>query len=209
MAVLAAVEGGARSLAELVEETELSRATTHRLAVALEAHGLLRRDTEGRFLLGWRLVSLGRAATEGQALVTAAQPVLRELRDATGESAQLYVREGDQRICVASLESPHGLRTIVGVGAVLPVDKGSAGKALRGDVDISRRRFAESVAEREAGVASVSAPVHGVGGEVIAAIGVSGPVERTTRQPGRRYGTAVVAAATQLEAALGHDGARR
>ena len=64
VAVLTAVEGGARTLSGLVEATHLSRATTHRLAVALEAHGLLRRDDEGRFSLGLRLVGLGHAAAE-------------------------------------------------------------------------------------------------------------------------------------------------
>lgn len=204
--VLDAVEAGSRSLSEIVAVTGLSRATAHRLAVALEAHGLLRRDGEGRFLLGWRLVALGRAATEGQLLVEAAQPVLRELRDSTGESVQLYVRQGSRRICVASLQSPHGLRTIVGVGAELPLDRGSAGKVLMGDASNGRRRFAESVGEREAGVASVSAPIHGIGGEVIAAIGVSGPIERTSRQPGKRYGDAVAAAARAIEAALSLPG---
>jgi DNA-binding IclR family transcriptional regulator len=203
MAVLSAVEAGAGSLAELVAATGQSRATTHRLAVALESHGMLRRDASGRFVLGWRLVGLGRAAAEGQGLVSAAAPVLRRLRDATGESAQLYVPDGDHRICVASLESPHGLRTIVDVGAVLPIGVGSAGRVLLGELEGSRREWLESVGQREAGVASVSAPVHGPDGVVVAAIGVSGPIERTTRQPGRRYGDAVAAAATALEAAVG------
>ncbi|HEY9557413.1 MAG TPA: helix-turn-helix domain-containing protein, partial [Acidimicrobiales bacterium] len=59
MVVLAAVEVGPLSLAQLVDRTGLSRATAHRLAVALEAHGLVRRDEEGRFCLGLRLISLG------------------------------------------------------------------------------------------------------------------------------------------------------
>ncbi len=142
-------------------------------------------------MLGWRLVGLGRAAAEGQGLVSAAAPVLRQLRDATGESAQLYVPDGDHRICVASLESPHGLRTIVDVGAVLPIGVGSAGRVLLGELEGSRREWLESVGEREAGVASVSAPVHGPDGAVVAAIGVSGPIERhhpPARTPLRRRG---------------------
>jgi DNA-binding IclR family transcriptional regulator len=58
------------------------------------------------------------------------------------------------------------------------------------------------VGEREPGVASVSAPVRDAEGRLVAAVSVSGPVERTTRQPGRRYASAVVRAARQIERAL-------
>src|SRR5512141_767899 len=105
--VLAAVEEAPRSLGDLVATTGFSRATAHRLAVALEVHGLVRRDDEGRFALGVRLVALGREAAEAIPLATAAGPALEELRKATGESVQLYVREGDRRVCIAALESPH------------------------------------------------------------------------------------------------------
>ena len=197
--VLGALEAGPRSLGELVEATGFSRATTHRLAVALEVHGLVRRDEDGRFALGVRLVALGRAAAEALPLSSAAQPALRALRDATGESVQLYVREGDRRVCVAALESPHGLRTIVPMGASLPLDAGSAGRVLSEGTD----GWVDSVGEREAGVASVSAAVRGPDGAPVAAVSVSGPIERTSRRPGDRYGEAVLAAAREIEAATG------
>ena len=198
-AILGAVEQRPLPLAGLVAATGIARPTAHRLAVALEDHGLLRRDAEGRFALGLRLVALGRAAAATVPLATAARPALEALRDETGESAQLYVRDGDRRVCVVSLESPHGLRTIVPLGASLPLDAGSAGAVLRGAPTVRRKGWAESVAEREAGVASVSAPVHDGTGAVVAAVSVSGPIERTTRSPGRRYADAVVRAATEVE----------
>ena len=189
-----AVERGPLTLAGLVEATGLSRATAHRLAVALEVHGLLSRDGAGRFTLGPRLTGLD--------LPILARPALEALRDRTGESAQLYVRRGDRRLCVASLESPHGLRTIVPVGVSLPLEVGSAGKVLRGDPAAHQQGWAQSVEERERGVASVSAPVRNGGGEVVAAVSVSGPIGRTTRAPGRRYADAVLDAAAAVSAAL-------
>ena len=117
----------------------------------------------------------------------------------TGESVQLFVREGAQRRCVVSLESPHGLRWIVPQGSVLPLDVGSAGRVLSGEA--SKQGWVQSVGEREAGVASVSAPVIAANGSTIAAISVSGPIERLTRQPGKRFGAAVVAAADLVSAA--------
>jgi DNA-binding IclR family transcriptional regulator len=204
--VLDALADGPRSLNELVEATGVARATTHRLAVALEAHGLVRRDPEGRFALGVRLVALGRAAAEAIPLATAAAEALEALRDATSESVQLYVRQGDRRVCVAALESPHGLRTIVPMGASLPLGLGSAGRILAaGDTggDGDGAPWMESAGEREAGVASVSAPVHDREGAVVAAVSVSGPIERTTRHPGTRYGDDVVRAARRIERAAG------
>jgi DNA-binding IclR family transcriptional regulator len=200
--ILAAVEEKPLDLTSLIVATRLPRATAHRLAVALEGHGLLRRDAEGRFAPGLRLVALGRAASTALHLPEVARPALEALRDRTGESAQLYVRDGDSRVCVVSLESPHGLRTIVPVGASLPLHAGSAGHVLTGEM-VPGDRWVESVGEREAGVASVSAPVCSDDGQIIAAVSVSGPIDRIGREPGERHGSAVAEAAAVVEAALG------
>jgi DNA-binding IclR family transcriptional regulator len=193
VAVLRALErDGPLGLAELQAATGLPRATAHRLGGALERHGLVRRDGAGRFCLGLALVGLGHAAADGFPLAELARPALTALRDDTGESVQLFVREGDGRRCVVSLQSAHGLQWIVPEGALLPLHLGSAGHVLSGQV--GSRGWVESVEEREPGVASVSAPVaddH----RLLAAVCVSGPVERLTRRPGVRFGAAVVAAA--------------
>jgi DNA-binding IclR family transcriptional regulator len=199
MAVLTAVEAGPRSLVELMQATGLTRATAHRLAVALEAHGLVRRDDDGRFSLGLRLIGLGHAAAEALPGWLDARPALSWLQEQTGESVQLFVRDGDVRVCVESLEAPHELRTIVPVGARLPLELGSGGRVLRSPAGGG---WVESVAERQAGVASVSAPVVDPSGRVIAAVSVSGPIDRLTRTPGRRHGAAVVEAADRIAAAL-------
>jgi DNA-binding IclR family transcriptional regulator len=184
-------------LAALQDETGLPRATAHRLAVALEHHGLVRRDPQGRFCLGFELIRLGRAAEDEFPLAEITRPVLTALRDKTGESVQLYVVDGVGRRCVVSLESTHGLRWIVPQGALLPLDRGSAGRVLQGD-DI-----AESVEEREPGVASVSAAVRDRNRRVIAAVSLSGPVERLSRQPRQRFGRDVADAAKAVSAAVG------
>lgn len=221
VAILAALaEEGPLSLAGLVEATRLSRPTAHRLAAALEAHRLVGRDGSGRYRLGLVLLGWAGLVSAELGLVEAARPVLEALRDATGESAQLFVRDGDRRLCVAASERPAGLRDTVPVGALLPVDRGSGGKvllafapdgALPGPVGVDpaeleairRRGWAASVAEREEGVCSVSAPVLDAAGRVHAALGVSGPVNRMGRQPGKRLAEPVVAAARELERRAG------
>jgi DNA-binding IclR family transcriptional regulator len=200
MGVIALVADSPRTLGELQRSTGLPRATAHRLAVALELHGMLRRDSEGRFELGLGLVSLGQRASARFPLVELARPILEQLRDVTGESVQLFIREGAQRRCVLSLESTHGLRWIVPQGALLPLDVGSAGRVLAGET--SRTGWIQSIGEREAGVASVSAPVTDVDGATVAAVSVSGPTERLSRQPGKRFGDVVLAASTALTNAV-------
>jgi DNA-binding IclR family transcriptional regulator len=212
--VLEAVEGGAATLAALTERTGLSRATVHRLAVALEVHRLLARDRDGRWLLGPRLGELAGGGA-GDVLLERAAQVLGRLRDATGESAQLYRRQGERRVCVAAAERRSGLRDTVPVGTSLPMTAGSAAQVLlawtpedslvlsaaftpRTLADVRRRGWAHSVAEREQGVASVSAPVRARDGRVLAAVSVSGPLERLTRSPGRLHAEAVVTAAAEL-----------
>ncbi|NNH51843.1 IclR family transcriptional regulator [Promicromonospora citrea] len=219
--VLGALEAGPATLAQLVSSTGLARPTAHRLAVALEHHRLVARDMQGRFVLGPRLNELATAAGEDR-LLAAANPVLIALRDHTGESAQLYRRQGDHRVCVAAAERPVGLRDSIPVGATLSMSAGSAAHVLlaweepdrlhRGLRDatftatilsgVRRRGWAQSVSERELGVASVSAPVRGPSGRVVAAVSVSGPVERLSRQPGRLHSAAVVAAANKLTEVL-------
>lgn len=185
------------SLSDLQEQTSLPRATAHRLATALEDHGFVRRNADGRYVLGFALAALGSAAQKQFPLAVVARPTLERLVADTGESVQLYVREGDNRRCVVSLQSPHGLRWIIGEGEVYPLGRGSAGHVLAGRA-LSKGGWIESVAEREAGVASVSAPVR-VAGVVVAAVSVSGPIERLTRTPGRRFGAAVTKAAAGIE----------
>ncbi|MCL2803703.1 MAG: IclR family transcriptional regulator [Micrococcales bacterium] len=219
--VLNSLESGPATLAQLVTSTGLARPTVHRLAVAMEYHRFVTRDLQGRFILGPRLSELATSAGEDH-LLLAATPVLGALRDHSGESAQLFRRQGDQRVCVAAAERPMGLRDSIPIGAVLSMNAGSAAQVLlawedpdrlhRGLVgakftatmlaSVRRHGWAQSVSEREPGAASVSAPVRGPGGKVIAAVSVSGPVERVSRQPGRLHAAAVVAAANRLTDSL-------
>ncbi len=217
VAILTTLESGPHSLAELVAATGISRPTAHRLGVALEFHRLVTRDLSGRFVLGPRSGELAAAAGEDR-LLAAAAPALTSLRDATGESAQLYRRQGDLRICVAVAERVSGLRDSVPIGAALTMQAGSAAQVLLAWEDsdrihrgltnarftaaqlaaVRRRGWAQSMGEREAGVASVSAPVRGPNGKVIAAVSISGPIERLGRQPGRLHAAVVAATAARL-----------
>ena len=220
MAVLEAVAKEPCGLAELCTRTGLPRATAHRLAVGLEVHRLLRRGSDGRWRPGAALAELAGGAVDP--LLDAAGSVLPRLRDRTGESVQLYRRDGAQRICISTAEPPSGLRDTVPVGARLPMTAGSGAKVLaawadpatqrtlladavygeRALLEVRRRGWAQSVGEREPGVASVSAPVRDAAGAVVAAVSVSGPIDRMGRRPGARWAADLLAAADALQARL-------
>jgi DNA-binding IclR family transcriptional regulator len=233
VAVLDAIEDGARTLTRITETTGLTRTTAHRLVKALEAHGFIQLHGGFGYRLGPRLLTLARLALEELPLRDLAHPALTRLAESTGESVQLFVRSGDERVCVDAVESHRELRTLVHLGAALPITAGSAGKvfmAWTGDADqdrlvrmarkltpetptgnrlreelreIRNRGWAESSGEREPGVASVSAPVLGRLGRLEAVVSVSGPAIRIGRFRARRYAPAVLHVATEIRRTLG------
>ncbi|GAA3043331.1 IclR family transcriptional regulator NdgR [Streptomyces olivoverticillatus] len=224
--VLSALESGPATLAGLVTATGLARPTAHRLAVALEHHRMVARDMQGRFILGPRLSELAAAAGEDRLLATAG-PVLTHLRDVTGESAQLYRRQGDMRICVAAAERLSGLRDTVPVGSTLPMKAGSAAQVLMAWEEperlhrglqggpASRRRRSRAcgggAGPSRSASGSPGSPrsrrrCGGPSNRVVAAVSVSGPIERLTRHPGRMHAQAVLDAAVRLTEALRRNG---
>ena len=220
--VLSALESGPATLAGLVAGTGLARPTAHRLAVALEHHRLVARDMQGRFVLGPRLAELSAAAGEDRLLATAG-PVLARLRDITGESAQLWRRQGEHRVCVAAAERPSGLRDTIPVGS--PADHarrlGRPGAARLGgpradaprpaERRLLRRRAVRHPPPRLGAVASASASRAWPRSRPRSAPPAArssprsrspGPLERLSRQPGRMHAPAVLAAAERLSESL-------
>ena len=233
VAILDAVQAGATTFTDISARTGFSRSTAHRLIKALEEHGLLA-GADGRgYRLGPKLLRLAATAARDLPLRALAHASVERLAARTGESAHLYVRTLDERICVDAVESTRELRTIVDVGASLPLTAGSAGKifmawspeeererllsltepltpdtptgeALERQLNAARRRgWAASAGERQAGVASVSAPILGPSGELVAVVSLSGPQSRLGRGAAGRYAPAVVAAAREIERAIG------
>jgi DNA-binding IclR family transcriptional regulator len=226
VAILRAVEDGAGSFTDIVVATGLTRSTAHRLILGLEDHGFVVQIGGLGYALGPRLLALAASASRDFPLRELAHPSLERLARSTGESAQLYIRDGDRRVCIDAAESESELRTIVEIGASLPLTRGSAGTVflawagahdrariietaddpdrLESKLVTTRRRgWAESVAERAPGVASVSAPIVGPDGGLVAVVSVSGPAARLGQLRAKRYAPAVLEAAREIEGALG------
>lgn len=231
-AILDAIEQGARTYTQIVGATGYTRPTVHRLVKELQLREFLA-FYGGGFHFGPRLLRLAATAMRELPLRDLAHPALERLAESTGEGVQLYIRSGDRRICVDSVQSGNELRTIVDVGATLPLTAGSAGKVFMAwttdaerarlvaaaepltdrtpvadELDrqlayVRRRGWATSSGERESGVGSVSAPVFGPHDTLKAVVSVSGPASRVGRLSAKRYAPAVLAAALEIEKALG------
>lgn len=199
VALLSQLAVNPATLHQLETVTGVSRATAHRLLAALCTHGLVVRSDDGAYDLGHQISRWGQIAASRLPLVSIAAPVLAELGATTGESVQIFVAEGDRRRCLISLQSAHALQWVVPEGAVFELNAGSAGRVLSGQTG----EWIASVAEREPGVASVSSPITGPDGAVIAAVCVSGPIDRLGTAPGERYGADVARAAAQISTGIG------
>jgi DNA-binding IclR family transcriptional regulator len=192
VAVLDAVETRRMTASELARHLGLSVPTAHRLVGSMMTHGLLSRDDDGRLRLGHRFAV--------PYLEHVAGPVLKDLQQQTGETAQIWVRRGDHRLCLASVESPAELRASMPVGTLLPLTAGgSAAHVLTEPAP----HWVESISQRTPGLCSVSAAVRRPGGETVAAVCVAAPIVWVGEAgPGALYGDVLLAAAARLSDAL-------
>ena len=118
------------TLTSIAQRLGQPRSSTHRLLSELVQLGLLFRVGSATYLPGPRLARWGDAAGGGNDIVRLAKPTMVRLRDAIGESVHLYVRQRNQRVCVAAVEGSYELRHFTEVGKPLPLSVGASGKVL-------------------------------------------------------------------------------
>jgi IclR family acetate operon transcriptional repressor len=119
---------GEATVSELVARSGLPPATIHRLLRTLVDLGYVRQGRSRRYALGPRLVRLGDAAS--RLIGRWAEPVLAELVDRFGETANLAVLDGDHAVYVAQVPSRHSMRMFTEVGRRVPLYCTGVGKAL-------------------------------------------------------------------------------
>ena len=200
---MSALESGPATLAQLVSTTHLARPTAHRIAVAWSSTAWS--PATPRDASSWAPGSPSWPAPQERITSCpppdqswrpcATRPTSRRSSTAARETyasawpmpsadraARLHSR-GRHHVHAGRLGGPGASRL---GGARPPAPGPGRGPLHRHHALGGRRRgWAQSVGEREPGVASVSAPVRGPGGKVVAAISISGPIERMGRQPGR------------------------
>ena len=121
------------SLAELARRAGLPKATTHRLAAALKASGLLTQASDGRYGLGVRLLELGAIVRENLDALQLCRPAIDSVAAATGETVLLSAVDWSTRetMLVARRDSPHPLAVLPPVGMRRSMPPGGVqGRAL-------------------------------------------------------------------------------
>lgn len=220
------------SLAEIAELTGLDRATTHRFLSSLERRRVLRRDPETkRFSLGSKLIQWGALAIDGIDVRAAAAGTMRRLQQETGETVALYVCDGTERTCVATLESSERIRHVLPLGSRLRLTQAAGGRALLAAMqpDAARQIIADATdltrAEREdilrdlpvirergyaVGVRlmtphawSIAAPIIDRSGEPVAALIIAGPDSQLTEELIDRHGALLRSAAVEVSGTIG------
>lgn len=198
------------SLAEMANRTGLHKTTILRLAVSLQASGMLARSANGEFRLGANILKLSAILRASQRLDREVQPFLEKLADACEESASLFIRDGDARICLVRVEAKQSVRDSARRLVPMALDDTSAGLVLRGLggqwVDPAegpfRPIFTSGVTDPQ--TASLSAPVFDAEGDVVGAMTVSGPAFRLTPDVAKQHAPKLVAQAEAFSASLGY-----
>ena len=97
-AILAVLQDSPMTAAEVCRRLGYSKSTTYRLLTDLRAHKFIIRDSSGLLRLG---------PFPGRRNIATTNSVLEHLRTMTGESVQLWVRVGEDRVCVRNVEADH------------------------------------------------------------------------------------------------------
>lgn len=207
LAVLDALAlGGELGTNELARRTGVNASTVSRLLATLAAGGYVDQAANGRYRLGVRLVQLGNRVLDRLDLRELAQPALRALVEATGETATLSVPGEHEAVTVDFVRSPASVQGVAQVGRPSVAHATAAGKVmlafgdatlppgplrrytartiadprtLAREIELVRRQgWATAVGEREDDLAAVAAPARGSRGELAAILGVQGPTIR-------------------------------
>jgi DNA-binding IclR family transcriptional regulator len=222
------IEGGL-SVAELLKRVDLSRPTLYRLLRTLEGKGfVVSAGDPQRFRLGPAVAQLAHAWNASLRLADVAEPAMRRVWEATGETVALFVPEGLMRLCVAEVPSQQALSFKRGVGyrerlmlgasgrSILAqfydsVDLGVYAEGLQVDLaacrselaKIRRRGFAVSRDELMVGAVAVAAPIFDGANLVAGSLGVFGPTVRLPEARVQEFARLVIREAATISAALG------
>ncbi|MDQ7988041.1 MAG: IclR family transcriptional regulator [Candidatus Dactylopiibacterium sp.] len=133
--LLECVGAGMSDIRTLSGRLGTPRTTTHRTLANLIKAGYLRQPGPGRYILGPKIIALGKQALEQRPLLSVARPFLEALARQTGDTVHLGVREGAEVFYLDKIPGSRGLEMRSRVGSCMPVASTGVGRALLLDLD--------------------------------------------------------------------------
>ena len=133
LAVLEALRtsGSEMRLRDVSAAVDLNATAVHRLLSSLMAAGFVAQDPDSRtYRLGWGLLSYADALLRNTQLAEVSAPVARQLRDLSGETVSVQIRNGGERVCIFEAEGLHDVRRRVAIGSQLPLHASASGRAI-------------------------------------------------------------------------------
>ena len=116
---------------EIAEKLNTAKSSTHDLMASLAQFGFLKRTDEGRYRLGWRLVTLSEILLATTELRKEARPVIEDLAAHYQETIHLAVLDDTQAVYVDKLEGRQAVRVeLTSLGARLYAHCSALGKVL-------------------------------------------------------------------------------
>ena len=196
-------QGAPMGVTELATAIRCSKTATYNLITTLELRGLVRRDADNRYVLGWRLLELGEMVRVSSTFGEVARARLESLAELAGETAVLGVLDHDTVFCVEMAVSPRSVPIAFTPGHREPLQANAAGLVLLAYAPPGRRRRYLGVADgdgtaslaqdldairstghavvgagTELGLVSIAAPVFDYRREIVAGLALIGPAGR-------------------------------
>jgi DNA-binding IclR family transcriptional regulator len=191
-------------LHEIASRAGLPKTSAFRLLSALVDAGYVIQVENQNYCLSHKVMRLASIAQRTFSIRDVARPVMLETVEATGETVDLSVLSGINRVCVDVLESPQPLKSIISPGETVQLGAGATGKlllaynerqlldqviaqgklmrdreALMADLAAIRRQgFAHSAGERVEGVEAIAVPLRDHLGAVRYCLTLTGPAFR-------------------------------
>lgn len=190
--------GKSLSIAEIANITNLSSSTVHRIISALEAKNFVERNqNDKKYRLGYKIAELGKLChtDNDHNLISIAKSHMEDLSRKYNEDVRLFIADGQDKLCVESIESTRSLRHIMYVGDRHTLYKGAAGRILLAYMEKSQREklikdtniteedlekvrekgYALSIGEKEEGLIGIAAPILDKSKNIVASLSLSGP----------------------------------
>lgn len=222
---------GSPTFTDITESTGLARSTASRLLASLEKNQLIARNEDNSYGAGAMITRFSHSSGPEVDLISRSQAAMELLSEETGEAINLAILVGDEVQQIAQIDSKYMMGNVNWVGLSVPTHCSAVGKsflafgsaeisgrlrkrtaksittraALERDLRIVRKRgWALSDSELEVGLTAIGAPIFNTEGLVVAALSVSGPTVRLTKDRVEIIGTRIAQQGLQISRQLGY-----